>query len=124
MRPIKGMGTRSFLLKLLAKRKYARNSFYGHSHEWQHDRQDHLHLINESAVSYYYGKDHANGWVDLKLTAKSANLKLCCIDSKHPQHGDRVRNGLKGKRNLLHTPVERFPKFLAALVFTVYIDKL
>ncbi len=41
--------------------------FYGHTHEWQYDRRDHLHLINQPAVSYYFGKGHAHGWVDMKL---------------------------------------------------------
>ena len=96
VRPIKGMGDGSFLLKLLAKRKHARAYFYGHTHEWQQDQRGHLHLINQPAVSYYFGKGHAHGWVDMKLTAKSADLELHCIDPKHRQHGDRIQIVLKG----------------------------
>ena len=61
----------------------------GHTHEWQYDRRDHLHLINQPAVSYYFGKGHAHGWVDMKLTEMSADLELHCINRKHKQHGDR-----------------------------------
>ena len=89
VRPIKGMRDGSSLLKLLAERKHAKAYFYGHTHEWQHDRRDHLHLINQPAVSYYFGKGHAHGWVDMKLTETSAALELHCINRKHPQHGDR-----------------------------------
>ena len=96
VRPIKGMRDGASLLELLAKRKHARAYFYGHTHEWQYDQRDHLHLINQPAVSYYFGKGHAHGWVDLKLSEKSADLELQCIDPKHTQHGDRIQIVLKG----------------------------
>ena len=96
VRPIKGMSDGSALLKLLAKRKHVRAYFYGHTHEWQQDRRGHLHLINQPAVSYYFGKGHAHGWVDMQLTPKSADLKLHCISLKHPQHGESREIGLTG----------------------------
>ena len=96
VRPIKGMHDGASLLKLLAKRKHARAYLYGHTHEWQHDQRNHLHLINQPAVSYYFGKGHAHGWVDMKLTKQSADLELRCIDPKHSQHGERRRIGLTG----------------------------
>lgn len=89
VRPSKGMRDGASLLKILAERKHARAYFYGHTHEWQHDRQDHLHLINQPAVSYYFGKGHAHGWVDMKITESSAELELHCINPRHYQHGDR-----------------------------------
>ncbi len=98
VRPIKGMRDGSSLLKLLAKRKHAKAYFYGHTHEWQHDRRDHLHLINQPAVSYYFGKGHAHGWVDMKLTETSADLELHCINRKHTQHGDRRQISFKDKK--------------------------
>ena len=96
VRPIEGMRDGSTLLKLLVERKHARAYVYGHTHEWQQDRQDHLHLINQPAVSYYFGKGHAHGWVDMKLTETSADLELHCTNRKHKQHGDRKQVRLKG----------------------------
>ena len=96
VRPIKGMRDGASLLELLAKRKHARAYLYGHTHQWQQDQRDHLHIINQPAVSYYFGKGHAHGWVDMKLNAKSADLELQCIDPKHTQHGDRIQIVLKG----------------------------
>lgn len=96
VRPILGMHDGSSLLKLLAERKHARAYVYGHTHEWQYDRRDHLHLINQPAVSYYFGKGHAHGWVDMRLAEMSADLELHCIDPKHKQHGDRRQISLKG----------------------------
>lgn len=95
VRPIKGMQDGSSLLKLLAERKHAKAYFYGHTHEWQYDRLDHLHLINQPAVSYYFGKGHAHGWVDMKLSEASADLELHCIDSDHIQQGDRRQISFK-----------------------------
>ena len=89
VRPIPGMRDGASLLKLLTGRKHARAYVYGHTHEWQHDQRDHLHLIGQPAVSYYFGKGHAHGWVDMKLTEASADLELHCIDPKHKQHGER-----------------------------------
>jgi 3',5'-cyclic-AMP phosphodiesterase len=98
VRPIPGMGDGSSLLRLLAERKHARAYVYGHTHEWQHDRRDHLYLINQPAVSYYFGKGHAHGWVDMKLTETSAHLELHCINREHKQHGDRRQISLKDKK--------------------------
>ncbi len=95
VRPIRGMRDGSSLLKLLAKRKHARAYVYGHTHEWQHDRRDHLHIIGQPAVSYYFGKGHAHGWIDMKLTETSADLELHCINLKHKQHGERRQISLK-----------------------------
>ena len=89
VRPVKGMQDGASLLKLLGEREHARAYFYGHTHEWQHDRRGHLSLINQPAVSYYFGKGLAHGWVDMRLSDGLAQLKLQCIDRNHNQHGDR-----------------------------------
>ncbi|MDF1862402.1 MAG: metallophosphoesterase [Verrucomicrobiales bacterium] len=98
VRPIKGMPDGASLLELLTQRTHARAYFYGHTHEWQYDRREHLHLINQPAVSYYFGKGHAHGWVDMKLTEMSADLELHCINPKHQQHGDRRQVSLIDKK--------------------------
>ena len=97
VRPIRGMRDGEALLKVLARRKHARAYFYGHTHEWQKSiYEEHLHIIGQPAVSYYFGKGHAHGWIDMKLTETSTDLKLRCIDPKHPQDSDRLKIGLKG----------------------------
>ena len=101
VRPNKGMRDGSSLLKILAEKKHARAYIYGHTHEWQHDQRDHLHLINLPAVSYYFGKGHAHGWVDMKLTKTSADLELHCINRRHKQHGDRKQISLQDQKALI-----------------------
>ena len=97
VRPIRGMRDGEALLKVLAQRKHARAYIHGHTHEWQNSKhEEHLHIIGQPAVSYYFGKGHAHGWIDMKLNETSADLKLRCIDPKHPQDSDRLKIGLKG----------------------------
>jgi len=95
VRPSRGMPEGSALLKLLAQRKHAKAYIHGHTHDWQHSKEDSVQIIGQPPVSYYFGKGHAHGWVDMKLSEKSADLELCCIDSKHTQHGDRIQIVLK-----------------------------
>ena len=97
VRPIRGMRDGEALLKVLARRKHARAYIHGHTHEWQNSKYEkHLHIIGQPAVSYYFGKGHAHGWIDMKLTETSANLELHCIDPKHRQHGNQRQIPLTG----------------------------
>ncbi len=100
VRPIQGMRDGPSLLKLLGERPHAKAYFYGHTHEWQHDLKGQLHLINQPAVSYYFGKGHANGWIDMSLTETTATIQLHCINADHTQNGDRRQISLEEK--LIH----------------------
>ena len=95
IRPIRGMKNGKALLKLIATRKHAKAFFHGHTHEWQHSREGAIQIIAQPPVSYYFGKGHAHGWVDMKLTKTTANLELRCIDPKHMQHGEKKQISLK-----------------------------
>jgi 3',5'-cyclic AMP phosphodiesterase CpdA len=97
LRPIRGMRDGEAFLKVLAGRKHARAYIHGHTHEWQNSKyEEHLHIIGQPAVSYYFGKGHAHGWIDMKLSEKSADLELHCIDPKHRQHGNQRQIPLTG----------------------------
>ena len=87
IRPIRGMRDGEVLLKILAQRKHAKAYIHGHTHEWQHSKTGSIEIIGQPAVSYFFGKGHAHGWVDMKLNAKSADLEFHCIDPKHKQSG-------------------------------------
>jgi hypothetical protein len=79
------------LLKLLGQRKHAKAYLHGHTHEWQYSKEGLIQIIGQPPVSYYFGKGHAHGWIDMKLTKKSADFELHCIDPTHKQHGDRIQ---------------------------------
>ena len=89
VRPIRGMRDGEVLLKILAQRKHAKAYIHGHTHEWQHSKTGSIEIIGQPAVSYFFGKGHAHGWIDMKLTERSADLELHCIDPKHKQNGAR-----------------------------------
>ena len=91
VRPIRGMVEGEALLKLLSQRKHAKAYLHGHTHEWQHSKEGLIQIIGQPPVSYYFGKGHAHGWIDMKLTKKSADFELYCIDPKHKQQGDRIQ---------------------------------
>ena len=55
-----------------------------------------IHIIAQPPVSYYFGKGHAHGWVDMNLNETTADLELRCIDPVHKQHGERIQIILKG----------------------------
>ena len=86
VRPIGGMRDGEVLLKILAQRKHAKAYIHGHTHEWQHSMTGSIEIIGQPAVSYYFGKGHAHGWIDMKLTERSADLELHCVDPKHKQN--------------------------------------
>jgi len=108
VRPIPGMRDGAALLKILAERTHARAYFHGHTHEWQQGRRDHLDIIGQPAVSYYFGKGHAHGWVEMKLSETSADLELNCIDRTHKQHGERRRVRLNNKKNTVSIRVAAY----------------
>ena len=96
IRPIRGMKNGKALLKLIAMRKHAKAFFHGHTHEWQQSVEGSIHIIAQPPVSYYFGKGHAHGWVDMNLNETTADLELRCIDPVHKQHGERIQIILKG----------------------------
>ena len=95
IRPIRGMPEGRKLLKLIAERKHAKAFFHGHTHEWQQSREGAIQIIAQPSVSYYFGKGHAHGWVDMNLTETTADIELRCIDPKHKQHGEKKQIFLK-----------------------------
>jgi len=78
------------LLNLISQRKQVKACVFAHTHDWAVEQHDGIHMINLPAVSYYFGKGKAHGWVDLRLTQGGANLELRCIDSNHAQHGQQL----------------------------------
>ena len=89
VRPSRGMKDGKALLNTLTKRKHAKAIIHGHTHDWKHELNEKIHIIGQPPVSYYFGKGHPHGWVDMKLTKDSASLELQCINPEHPQHGEK-----------------------------------
>ncbi|NQV31314.1 MAG: metallophosphoesterase [Phycisphaeraceae bacterium] len=88
VRPLKGMrdGEGQALLELMGRHKHAKAFFHGHTHKWKLSQWHQIHVINQPAVGYYFGKGHAHGWVSMKLTDTGASLQLRCVNGKHTEH--------------------------------------
>ena len=50
--------------------------FYGHSHVYQYDQREGIHLINLPAVGYNFSDDQPVGWLDAKLTERGGDFTL------------------------------------------------
>ena len=90
VRPCKGMKDGKALLHAVTQREHAKAIIHGHTHDWQHELKENIHIIGQPPVSYYFGKGHPHGWIDMRLTQNSANLELHCLKPEHPQQGEQV----------------------------------
>ena len=75
------------LLDLLTPRKHVKALIFGHTHHWELQQREGLHLINLPAIAYPFRNGDPTGWVDCKLTAQGASLELRALDATHPAHG-------------------------------------
>ncbi len=78
------------LFEVLAPRRHVKALFFGHTHRWQLDERDGIHLVNLPAVAYAFNKAQPTGWVDCRLSSKGATLQLLAQDTQHAAHGKQV----------------------------------
>ena len=79
------------LYEILLPRAHVKALLFGHTHRWQLDERDGLHLINLPAVSYAFNKMQPTGWVDCALTPAGATLELRANDGQHAAHGKKTQ---------------------------------
>lgn len=70
-------------------RKHVKALFYGHTHNWQVEKRDGIHLVNFPAVSYPFKAGNPTGWVDARLADGGMTIELRCTDPKHAKHGEK-----------------------------------
>lgn len=75
------------LFALLQPRKQVKAFIYGHTHHWEVQERDGLHLINLPPVAYVFREGDPNGWMDVRLTDRGAAFELRALDPQHPAHG-------------------------------------
>jgi 3',5'-cyclic AMP phosphodiesterase CpdA len=74
-------------LNILRPRRQVKAVFYGHSHEWRHDVDAGIHLVNIPAVGYNFADSEPVGWVDARFTPARADVTL------HAFAGNRAKDG-------------------------------
>jgi Icc-related predicted phosphoesterase len=82
-----GLSDGQALLDILVPRKNVKALVYGHTHQWKRTTMDGLHIVNIPSTAYAFGPEPL-GWVDCRLSVKSAKLQLNCVDESHKKNGD------------------------------------
>lgn len=77
------------LLEVLVPRKQVKAYVFGHTHHWQHQEHEGIHLVNLPPVAYPFNRIDPSGWVTLDLKEGGASFQLSAIDRNHKQHGER-----------------------------------
>ena len=75
------------LFALVRDHRQVKAIFYGHSHRWELNRRDHLHLINLPALGYNFRDQDPVGWVDARFGTGGVSLTL------HAVGGNRTADG-------------------------------
>ncbi len=60
--------------------------FYGHSHTYQYDTLEGIHLVNQPAVGYNFSDDQPVGWLQARFTAEGAALTLQAFGGNTQHH--------------------------------------
>lgn len=78
------------LFEVLTPRKQVKAVFFGHTHVWNVETKNGIHLINLPPVAYVFAKGKPSGFIEAQLRAEGAKLTLSAIDKAHPTHGEQV----------------------------------
>jgi hypothetical protein len=79
------------LLELLVPRKHVKAVFYGHTHHWNVQKKEGIHLVNLPPTAYLFLPMDPNGWVDCRLRDGGMTLELHALDPKHRAGGEQVK---------------------------------
>jgi 3',5'-cyclic-AMP phosphodiesterase len=70
--------------------------FYGHSHQYNYQEENGIHLVNLPAVGYNFSDKEPVGWVDAQFSPGGVELTLRAIGGSREQDGKRT--SLKWRR--------------------------
>jgi len=79
-------------LAVIDPRTQVKAYFFGHSHRWSIQSADAgLHFVNLPANAWLFDETQPRGFVDAHLDESGITLRLHCLDSKDPRHGEEHR---------------------------------
>ena len=79
------------LYDVLLPRKQVKVLFFGHTHNWNIQEKEGLHLVNLPPVAYVFAKGKPNGFVEVELGEDSATLRLSALAKDHAEHGKETK---------------------------------
>ena len=71
-----GIADTAELFAVILPRKRVKALVFGHSHNWNIQQREGLHLVNLPAIAYVFAKNQPSAWVDCNL---SANNRAGCL---------------------------------------------
>lgn len=75
------------MLRILSAHPMVKAVFYGHSHVYNYDMLDGMHLINQPAVGYNFADNQPVGWLEATFHADGAELTLHAIGGNIAEDG-------------------------------------
>jgi hypothetical protein len=84
---ITGLLDADALLSVLAPRKQVKAYFHGHTHCWDYQPMQGIHVVTLPTLVWVFNQGQPSGWVDANLRPDGISLKLCTLDPAHPAHG-------------------------------------
>ena len=86
-----GIGDTQQLLDAIGPRKQVKALLFGHTHAWMSKQQDDgIHWLNLPPTAYTFTKGKPQGWVDVWMANRGANLQLNCFNVEHELHHTKV----------------------------------
>ena len=84
---ITGLLDADALLSILAPRKQVKAYFHGHTHCWDYQPMQGIHVVTLPTLVWRFNQAQPSGWVDANLRPDGIRLKLCALDAAHPANG-------------------------------------
>ena len=78
------------LLDVVMPRKQVKALIFGHTHDWHHYERDGVQFVNLPPTAWLFKAGRPRGWVDMNLTETGATFELRSLDTKHPEHGQKL----------------------------------
>ena len=91
-----GLTDTDLLLRVLAEHRRVKALFFGHTHVFNLEQSEGLHLVNLPACAYRFGASQPTGWVAFEADSKGASLVLYDAEQKHAKHGLRIELEWRG----------------------------
>ncbi|WP_254512462.1 metallophosphoesterase family protein [Anatilimnocola floriformis] len=82
--------------EILTPRKHVKAVFFGHTHNWNIQQHDGIHLVNLPPVAYVFNKEKPSGWVEAALGATGMELTLHGVGPAHETHGKKKKLEWRG----------------------------
>ncbi len=77
------------LFKIIGPHRQVKAIFYGHSHVYNYDTREDIHLINLPALGYNFNDNEPIGWVEASFNKKGGEFTL------HAIGGNKAEDGMK-----------------------------